>query len=291
MMKYRKQHIVPETYLKYFSPLDDGKNINVLNINNKYKNKIELKNSGDSIFWEKNYYSSRKTKPSNALELFLGQNIENKYNTVIQKLRNEQSFTDNSFKLKIFEWVYYSNLRSPVWRDFFRRIIKNDGSNKTEEEIREEHIQLFFDKEISDFIVKYYSDELSTKRWTILINSDDLFWISSNNPGFCFNYTDIQRDPVNFYINPLWINLQYDTILFFPLSKNYCLKIEPYNNGDDVKLNFINDSVSFKKVNSNEISLINSMTVRTATDYIFSCNSKELLEFEKIKQHVTRTVL
>lgn len=290
-MKNRKQHIVPETYLKYFSPLDDGKNIHVLHIYNKYKNKIELRNSGDSIFWKKNFYTSQKTNPPNALELFLGQNVENNYNSIIKRLREEQSFTDDIFKLKIFEWVYYSNLRSPIWRDFFKSLIsKNKGPEISNEEVREEHIRLFFDKEISDFIVKYYSDELSPKRWTVLINSSDFFWISSDNPGFCFNYTDIQKNPTSFYINPLWINIQYDTILYYPLSKNYCLKIEPYTNSDAVELNFINDSIRFQKVNSKEILLINNMTVRTASDYIFSSDTKELLEYEKIKQHLTRTV-
>lgn len=85
-MSHKKQHIIPETYLKYFSPNNDGKNIKVLFLQSPHKRKIESKNSGDSVFWKKDYYNSLQIKNPKLLELFLGQKIESNYNNLIYKI-------------------------------------------------------------------------------------------------------------------------------------------------------------------------------------------------------------
>ena len=72
-MSHKKQHIVSETYLKFFSKENKGKGIKTLHLNNPYKKKIETHNTGDSLFWTKNFYNSTEFKNPKTVELFLGQ--------------------------------------------------------------------------------------------------------------------------------------------------------------------------------------------------------------------------
>ena len=55
-----KQHILPRVYLKHFSLNEDGKSIFVIDRQDKYQKKIAVKNSGDKVFWENNFYNSIK---------------------------------------------------------------------------------------------------------------------------------------------------------------------------------------------------------------------------------------
>jgi hypothetical protein len=283
-MTHRKQHLIAETYLKYFSPNDDGKAIKVLHLNNKYKLNIECKNSGDSVFWKPFFYNTSEFNDPKTLEIFFGENIENGYNKLIRKLIDESNIIENEFRILIFQWVFYSKLRSPMMRLYFQQILSEKGIDFDFEskELREEHLQIFSNRDLFKKVLSYYHDNLIYKKWKILISPEEYSWITSDNPGFCFNLSEYKRDTKNYKPNPLWTNIIGDTLLYFPLTKRFCLKIEPYQQNDDVKLNFENDKTTFEHSNVQEYNLINGWTTMTANNILISCDSKELEVFEKI---------
>jgi hypothetical protein len=283
-MTHKKQHIVSEAYLKYFSKEDDGKGILTLCLNNPYKLKIELHNSGDRIFWAKNFYNTTQFQNSKTIELFFGQKIENDYHSIIKKIVNQVPIKDEKFKILIFQWVFYSKLRSPMWRKYLQFIIKEKGINLKfdSKELREEHLQFFSNSDMLNSFIEYYNESLIVKKWKILICPDNYNWITSDNPGFAVATKEFAKNPKEYDPNPLWTNIQYDTALYFPLTKKYCLEIFPYNQNDDVKRNFDNDNIVFEKANPDTSHLINNWTARTSHEIIISSSQDELLEYEEI---------
>ncbi len=169
-----------------------------------------------------------------------------------------------------------------MWRIYIRRILQQNGYTFKNEsiELREEHLKLFFRNDYFETVLKYYSDSLTFKRWVILISPANYTWITSDNPGFSFNYTNLKPDKTSPKINPLWTDIEYDTLLYFPLTRKYCLLIEPYKKNDDVKLNLSNDKINFKRSNVTETQIINSWTALSANEYILSSELIELAEFE-----------
>lgn len=283
-MSNKKQHIVSETYLKHFSYENMGKGIKILHMTNQYKKTIETHNTGDRIFWSKNFYNTSKFKNPKTIELFLGQKIENDYNSIIDKINNQSPFKDDKFKILIFQWVFYSKLRSPMWRKYLQFAINQQGLDFSldSKELREEHMQFFSNSKILESMIEYYNEELIIKKWKILISPEDYFWITSDNPGFSIATKKFAENPSEYDPNPLWTGVKYDTALYFPLTKKFCLEIFPYNQDDDVKRNFGNDYIQFDKPTFETTHLINNWTVRTAVDIIISSRENEILEYEKI---------
>lgn len=281
-MSHKRQHIISETYLKYFSNEDDGKNINVLHLDNKYKKDIVEYNSGDKVFWSKNFYNTSEFSDPRTVELFFGEKIENDYNLIINKIKTQIPFDSDNFKFLIFQWVFYSTLRSPMWRIYLQSIINEKGINLefNSKELREEHMQLFSNSKLFNFFKEYYGKSLETKKWKILISPNNYNWITSDNPGFAVNNKEFAKDPNEYIPNSLWIGIQHETSLFFPLTKKYCLEIGPYNKGDDVKRNFNNDYIEFENSQIDSAKLINYWTVLTACKIIISSNNYELIEYE-----------
>ena len=90
MGTHKKQHLVSQTYLKHFSINGDGTSLFVIDKYNPFKKGIQSVNSGDSIFWEKNYSDSKKFADPKAIEKLFGLNIETRYNTIEFLLADNQ---------------------------------------------------------------------------------------------------------------------------------------------------------------------------------------------------------
>jgi hypothetical protein len=281
-MSYKKQHIVSETYLKHFSKENDGKGIKVLHLKNCYKKDIKTYDSGNKVFWSENFYDTSKFQNPKAVEIFLGQKIENGYNSLIKKITSQNPILDNDFKISIFKWIFYSKLRSPVWRIHIQFLLKMNGKefDLDSKEIREEHMQFFSNPDILESLVEYYNDSLIAKKWRILISIENFNWITSDNPGFAIATKEFKKNPYEYIPNPLWTDIKHDTALYFPMTKKYCLEIWPYNQEDDIKRNFGNDYIEFDNSKIDTLKLINNWTVLSANEIVISDSENELKEYE-----------
>lgn len=283
-MSYKKQHIVSETYLKHFSKENNGIGICVLHLKDPYKKSIKIYNSGDKVFWSEFFYNTSAFQDPKAIEIFLGQKIENGYNSIINRISSRIPFTDSDFKVLIFQWVFYSKLRSPLWRTYLQLFFDKKGLRfeLDSKEIREEHMQFFSNLKILESFIEYYNDSLIAKKWRILVSPDNYNWITSDNPGFAVATKEFVANPSGYIPNPLWTDIEHNTTLYFPLTKNYCLEICPYNQNDNVKRNFGNDYIEFDEAEIETVKLINNWTVLTASKIIISNSDNELNEYEKL---------
>ena len=285
MSQNKEHHIVSKVYLKYFSPNNDGKGISILHYQHPYKSRIEVKDSGNSIFTKRNFYNTSQLENPNEIELFFGREIEQKYNFIMAEIAKEKDISDYELKIKIMEWIFYSKIRSPMWRKLIQSELELKGYKFAfnSKELREEHLQLISNNEVFEGVLEIFDKNLSAKKWFILKSPSPFSFITSDNPGFSINVEDYNPSDKMLLPNAFWTNIRYDTVLYFPLSKNYCLRMQPYNNDDDVQLNISNTPIRFQIVSEDEQKLINSWTFCTHDNLLIASDKRELNLFENIK--------
>lgn len=171
----------------------------------------------------------------------------------------------------------------------WRRLIQSELEAKGykfgfgSKELREEHLQLISNSEVFEGVLEIFDKNLSTKKWFVLKAPSRVSWITSDNPGFSINLEDYNPSDEMLVPNAFWTNIRHDTVLYFPLSKDYCLKMQPYNNNDDVTLNIANTPIRFEGATENEHNLVNGWTFCTHHDILIASDKRDLLLFENIK--------
>lgn len=118
-MTHKKQHIIPEAYLKYFST---NSKVYVIQLNNEYRSNIQEKGIGDKIFcdYENYYYNfpNRSNKP--ILENMFGRIESNDYETIMSRVNKN---LDLGFETKdiIINWMLMMKMRNSFFRDTFAK--------------------------------------------------------------------------------------------------------------------------------------------------------------------------
>ncbi|WP_190246284.1 DUF4238 domain-containing protein [Gelidibacter gilvus] len=261
MSAYKKQHIVPETYLKHFSINSDGIGIFVINSDDKYRKGIQKKNSGDKIFWIPNYSDTDFFDDRKAIEKMFGTDIENNYNNIINVIEQEKTTIDFGVKQELLQWIFYTKLRSPIWKNHLENFTDYDN----------------FKKQVNDFVSSAVS-----MRWTIYKSPQNKYWWTSDNPGFCHNLKKMEATQ-EILPEPIYNKVGVDSILYYPLSKKYCLNIHPYNKGEDLHLNATNTNIRFEKADLSLFKILNYSTLITQKRLIIATESESLNEVEEIK--------
>lgn len=265
--------------MKHFSRNGNGGGISVIHVNHPHRKGIKTYNSGDSVFWEKNYYNTEGQNPKQ-IEKFLGQSIENDYNQLIVDITHEKPIHSLDVKLKIFKWIFYSKLRSPVWRNHL--IQKFDEAQNINSESRKLHMSFFTDPNLFKFFTNKYSEELPIKKWRILICPEDNGWITTDSPGIMINLKEFAKAPNDYFPNALWNKIRHDSAFYFPLTSNYCLELWPYDEHDDVERNIGTDSISYIKSSEDMYKQINYWTMHSASKILISKNETDLLFYKKL---------
>lgn len=250
--KYNKQHIVPETYLKHFSLNEDGKGIIVIDNQDEFRKEIQIKNSGDRMFWEKKFYNSVQFNKPTALEELFGKSIESYYNGLITLIKEDKEINDWDVKLKLINWMFTSIQRTAQKRFVLRKVLDikiwmkkvypdleyPTGDNLDLDMIaKEQHLKQFADEETLQSNLEEFINFVIVRRWEIMKCPKDFYWITTDNPGFLLIHNE---DKV--MANPLWDYSKSDG-LFYPLSKDYGIHIFPYSNGDSPELNLTNTPI------------------------------------------------
>lgn len=272
MKGYKKQHIVSQTYLKHFSINGDGKSLFIIDDTNKYQKGIQCKNSGDSIFWEKNYSDSNLFTDEKAIEKMFGQEIEPNYNFVISELESKLGTIDFNTKIKIVQWIFYTKMRSPIWE----RSNNNTWTNN------KFHLENFINPERFTTTLESFVKDVMNKRWTIYSSPNNKYWWTSDNPGYCIDLKSYELGH-NVIPDPFIEISGNDTILIYPLSKTFCLCIHPYNSGEDLNLNLSNTNIRFETAGEPWHQAINYWTLISQSRLIISPDETSLKIVEKIK--------
>lgn len=268
MGTYKKQHIISKTYLKRFSDTYDGKNLFVIDSSNQHVKHIQKKNSGDSIFWIENYSDSNDFSDNKAIEKMFGQYIEPNYNRIVNEIYNENEKLSIEDKNLIIQWIFYTKMRSPIWEnkdEYGKPIYKNKI-----------HLNNFLDDKLFSPALLMFINDTINKQWTIYRCTPNETWWTTDNPGYCIDLNLAESH--NYVIPDPFCRLTgVDTILFYPLSKDYCLNIHAYEKGTPPEYNLTNTPIKFKESQDDWVKIINTWTLMSQSRLLIS-NSKTSLE-------------
>lgn len=301
MRQHLKQHVIPKVYLKYFTIQEDGKSLCLMDFNNRYKKCIQVKDSGDSIFTIHKFYNSDQYNDPAALEIFFATEIEPMYPSIVEELKKEKEITEWPIKFKLLQWIIYSKLRSPVWRQHFTDKLNEIENGKTplplddsdskdlleyitenkNQLAKELHLNFFTDDEKLEALFENFATDLMSKRWTIIRCPENAYWWTTDNPGFAIQVDSIPEDGV-IIPSPFWEIRNSHTVLYFPLTKNFCLQIHPYNMNEDIHCNLNNTPIDFRDATDSEGRWINFWTVITNATMVIAPTEASLVQVEDI---------
>lgn len=246
------------------------------------------------VFWE----STPENERSTLSMMFLTEELESKYSyscnnfkvthweadhftslyeNILDYIQREKPINDKKIKYEIINWLLLSKLYS---------------SDKRPSEMYEDQKSLSSllcincSGEIEDhwplrnkraFIKSraLYRAAMVMKRWTILKSPPGYAWITSDNPGFGINLSDLEPETSGLTPDSTLKDIRTDTLIYYPLSSEYCLRIRP----DTIERteNHQTDVIEFEESSINEWKLVNGLTFSTKKEIVMG-KDKRLLE-------------
>jgi len=112
-----------------------------------------------------------------------------------------------------------------------------------------------------DWVLNLYTARLSRKKWIILKRLSNHYWLTSDNPGFVVNIGELSSGFTEFIPRHSLSDIRADSIMYYPLSKDYCLKLEAIVEARedaeaDVPIDYIEPT-------EEELEFVNGVTVST----------------------------
>lgn len=269
METHKRQHIISKTYLKNFTH-NNREDIFVIDRANIYNRRVQKRNSGSSIFWEDRYSDSDEFIDPKAIEKFFGNHIEPKYDKIIRSISDENINISNEIKRNIIEWLFYTKLRSPIWEPYLETKV---GELKYKDQV---HLENFLNKARFQKSLESFTIDAMNKRWTVYKNEGTEYWLTSDNPGYCINVADLENNMI-IIPDPFYYFTGANTVLFYPLSKHYCLSIHAYESGTPNYLNLTNTPIKFEQSSIGLMEIINNLTLISRARLVISSNESQLL--------------
>jgi len=272
----RRHHYVPQVYLKRFCSED--KKLNKIYVYDKIQNK-EYQSDISKIAVEKDFYRVSDKEDEFYWEKFYSENIETKYNEIIEKTVSLSVLTikdayilNKELKHDIAFILCTQLLRTKKSRKYFwkigekaaegrlkeiKRDLKDIISKEKKDIIDKFKINGDLIKELGldiindDYRIEYFIEYLLDKTWVFYKNliSEDIPFITSDHPICLYN---TYKKSVKLGDNGLALNA---TDILFPLNKKILLALYPKEQlfGElkkfDGKIQYIDEKGFIKKIN------------------------------------------
>lgn len=243
MSAYKKQHIIPKTYLKQFAMADS--HVALVQFDNPYNKRIQRKGIGDKVFCQSNYYDFPNRNHEPVLEKLFSIN-EQSYQEFLAMLVDE---TELGYPLKqsLINWMLMMKSRSNFYRDQVADVVgwiekttyglangreameeKNDAF-RIKGKLVSKGLQLsrFLQTDMYAELQKEYSLNFLNRKW-VMVKAGKREFLTSDNPGYSFTFSqDLERlgmSPVSGVYN---LNNNVNSAHVFPLTKQFCLQLLP----------------------------------------------------------------
>jgi hypothetical protein len=184
------------------------------------------------------------------------------YAAIMNVLKREEPILDCHFKIQLTEWLVYSKLVvsdcqegktlpvSSIRPDLSFRPLFQQGA-----------VRVYGGSNLHWWIEDLFKAKLSVKKWVILKRRPGHFWLTSDNPGFLININDLQEGFSEVVPRHSLLDIRPDSVLYYPLSKEYCLKLEP--NVDSRDESRENMAINYVMPADDEQEFVNGVTVST----------------------------
>jgi hypothetical protein len=233
---------------------------------------------------QKLYMRDHKTTLTRYVHNYFSAVIERDYWQMFAAMRREEPIFDRQIKAKLAEWLYYSKFRNASYIQLFLRDphrLRDWGFEP--DELQHKHydaVQLH--QQLMAVIRKVYETKLSLKKWVILKSPPGCSWFTSDNPGFSINLLPPggkKQAPVP---DPLLeiSNIKSNTVVYYPLSKDYCLRLQPYDAYDAPIDSLKQMPIIFEQASVTELNVVNRLTCSTPHQLVVT-GDRKVMEGER----------
>jgi hypothetical protein len=285
--------VLSKAYLEQFSFQDVFQDacekVFILSGFSAYQRQIVARKMDDISFQPEPPSPQSQSGISKVFNTVLRDSLEPYYCALITRVSTEEPIESEDIKLKLTEWLFFHKLRTLDAMG----LLKSDYDNllyifdEMESKQNRNKVLTFFTNVLRDYATNIYRSKLSEKEWIILKCPFGDSWLTSDNPGFSipqeyFSPGFEKTDP-----DPTLITIEQNSMVYFPLSKKYCLRIKPtYAHG--ILHHPIKTAIRFEEASEKEFKMINNLTVKAHKDMIISGNKRTLEQLGLIANPAAR---
>lgn len=185
--------------------------------------------------------------------------IDSLYQKVFEELKTEQTIENEGFKSLLGQVMLFSKMNNDKFRNHLRSLRLSSECPGTQTHLDNSH----------SVAEKVFFNYLSKKRWSILKSPQGRGWITTDNPGFSIDLNSLLSGHEHLTVNPNWTDIDTDTMIYFPLSKDYCIRLQPLH-GDVYHIDGTPNNVAFEISSEEEFSVVNKLVFTSKPDVIIS---------------------
>lgn len=203
------------------------------------------------------------------------------YDNIVWHIQQEKTIWDKSIKEEIVEWLCYSKFHSVSLKSSITLISDLIDTNKQSVITNTECLHSQKHDNAAE-CKESYKVLLTQKKWRILKSPPGSAWLTSDNPGFGIHLTELFSKPLEMIADGTLNTIRPDTLIYYPLSSDYCLRIQP--NTTDFESNHLSDEspIEFEQSTQVEFEIVNRLTFSTKNEIIITRDKESLEQLELI---------
>lgn len=194
--------------------------------------------------------------------------ISKAYDNIVEYVTQEQPIDDDLIKEDLMKWLLFSKMHTVESENIIDGTENISVSNET---------NLYTIKTQKD----NYKNMLVHKQWKILKSPPGHTWLASDNPGFGINLEDLYNRPTEMVADGKLTDIREDTIIYYPISSVYCLRIQPFAGDINGRKSLNQAVIEFEQSTIEELEAVNGLTFSTKNEIVVGRDKKsfEQLEF------------
>lgn len=203
--------------------------------------------------------------------------LEKDYNSLVKQISLEEPISNDYIKIRLIRLLF--SFKLPKTSELTCYLLTEKSFAATKFNSLKLTKQSLLYKCLFKITEQYYKNQFTGRRWYILKSPDGFSWLTTEDPGFSISLDAFASLTEELHPNTSLSDFAESSVIYFPLSKEYCLRIQP---GNDIRDFVENDlPIVFKQSSEVEFQTINKMVMSLKKDVIISADKQTLKQFEE----------
>jgi hypothetical protein len=180
--------------------------------------------------------------------------VKQLYRQIYDCIEKEQPIENEQMRLMLSKIMLIAKYNNPEFRT--KQLTLKEGKGRSDNK-----------ESKSDFAVsKKYYQYLTQKQWTVLKSPQGSSWNTTDNPGFSIDMNAVTE--MNQIVpDPYWTDVSTNSLIYFPLSDQYCLRLVP---GNDSPVEPQETRIDFMHCTLEELNVVNKLSLASHPQVLIS---------------------
>jgi hypothetical protein len=192
------------------------------------------------------------------------------YDKLLRLVFDHEDQIDLSFKVGMTSWLLLTQI------DHFDLMADLEAPGHIDG--KEGQMPTHFPKLFEGWVYFFLVESLADKQWSILKTPHHLSWVTSDKPGIVIDKQEEAKRSI--FSKNLLRHLKGIRSFYYPLSKDYCLRLEPSTAAKDIASSTIRVEVSSEE----EVKEVNAMMGSLGKEMVIA-SDKQILESFRTKKY------